>query len=47
MYPDALCKAVIVKAAEDYFNLLAGFIPPRNDCNTSEIEAFSTPTFTA
>lgn len=28
MYPDALCKAVIVKAAEDYFNLLAGFIPP-------------------
>lgn len=40
MYPDALCKAVIVKAAEDYFNLLAGFIPPRNDCNTSEIEAF-------
>lgn len=28
MYPDALCKAVIVKAAEDYFNLLAGFTPP-------------------
>nr|DAH99815.1 MAG TPA: hypothetical protein [Caudoviricetes sp.] len=28
MYPDALCKAVIVKAGEDYFNLLAGFIPP-------------------
>lgn len=40
MYPDALCKAVIVKAAEDYFNLLAGFIPPRNDCNINEIEAF-------
>lgn len=28
MYPDALCRAVIIKAAEDYFNLLAGFIPP-------------------
>lgn len=40
MYPDALCKAVIVKAAEDYFNLLAGFTPPRNDCNINEIEAF-------
>lgn len=40
MYPDALCKAVIVKAAEDYFNLLAGFIPLRNDCNINEIEAF-------
>jgi hypothetical protein len=40
MYPDALCRAVIIKAAEDYFNLLAGFIPPRNDCNTNEIEAF-------
>lgn len=40
MCPDALCKAVIVKAAEDYFNLLAGFIPPRNDCNINEIEAF-------
>lgn len=40
MYSDALCKAVIVKAAEDYFNLLAGFIPPRNDCNINEIEAF-------
>lgn len=40
MYPDALCKAVIVKAAEDYFNLLAGFIPPRNDCNINEIETF-------
>lgn len=40
MYLDALCKAVIVKAAEDYFNLLAGFISPRNDCNINEIEAF-------
>ena len=28
MYPDALCRAVIIKAAEDYFNLLAGFAPP-------------------
>lgn len=28
MYPDALCRAVIIKAAEDYFNLLAGFTPP-------------------
>lgn len=40
MYPDALCRAVIIKAAEDYFNLLAGFTPPSNDCNTNEIEAF-------
>ena len=37
-----LTNAIIAKAADDYFNLLAGFIPPppRSDCNVTEIEAF-------
>lgn len=35
-----LTHAIIAKAAEDYFNLLAGFIPPRSNCNVTEIEAF-------
>lgn len=35
-----LTNAIIVKAADDYFNLLAGFIPSRSDCNVTEIEAF-------
>lgn len=36
----ALTNAIIERAAIDYFNLLAGFIPPQTDCNISEIEAF-------
>lgn len=36
-----LTNAIIAKAADDYFNLLAGFIPPpRSDCNVTEIEVF-------
>lgn len=35
-----LTNAIIAKAADDYFNLLAGFIFPRIDCNVTEIEAF-------
>lgn len=35
-----LSNAIIKQAVEDYFNLLAGFVPPRNDCNLNEIEAF-------
>ena len=35
-----LTNAIIAKAADDYFNLLAGFILPRSDCNVTEIEAF-------
>ena len=36
----ALTNAIIERAAIDYFNLLAGFIPPQSDCNINEIEAF-------
>ena len=32
-----LTNAIIAKAADDYFNLLAGFIPSRIDCNVTEI----------
>ena len=35
-----LTNALIAQAADDYFNLLAGFIPPRSDCNVTEIEEF-------
>lgn len=36
-----LTNAIIAKAADDYFNLLAGFIPPpRRNCNVTEIEEF-------
>ena len=35
-----LIEAIIVRAAEDYFDLLAGFIQPTNNCNIAEIEAF-------
>jgi hypothetical protein len=35
-----LTNAIIAKAADDYFNLLSGFIPPRSDYNVTEIEAF-------
>lgn len=35
-----LIEAIIKQAAEDYFELLAGFIVPTNDCNLAEIEAF-------
>ena len=35
-----LTNAIIAKAADDYFNLLAGFIRPRSNCNVIEIEEF-------
>ena len=36
-----LTDAIIAQAADDYFNLLAGFIRrPRSNCNVAEIEAF-------
>ena len=35
-----LIEAIIKRAAQDYFDLLAGFILPTNDCNVAEIEAF-------
>ena len=35
-----LIEAIIKRAAQDYFDLLAGFILPTNDCNIAEIEAF-------
>ena len=35
-----LIEAIIKRAAWDYFDLLAGFIVPTNDCNIAEIEAF-------
>ena len=35
-----LIEAIIKRAAQDYFDLLAGFILPTNDCNVPEIEAF-------
>jgi|GEM_PF-1731198 len=36
----ALTNAIIERAAIDYFELLAGFVPPRSNCNISEIEKF-------
>lgn len=36
----ALSNAIVERAAIDYFELLAGFIPPQSDCNISEIETF-------
>ena len=35
-----LIEAIIKRAAWDYFDLLAGFVLPTNDCNIPEIEAF-------
>lgn len=35
-----LIEAIIKRAAQDYFDLLAGFILPTTDCNIAEIEAF-------
>lgn len=36
----ALTNAIIERAAIDYFELLAGFVPPRSNCNINEIEKF-------
>lgn len=35
-----LIEAIIKKAAEDYFNLLAGFVVEKHDCNINEVETF-------
>ena len=36
----ALTNAIIERAATDYFELLAGFVPTSSDCNINEIEKF-------
>lgn len=36
----ALSNAIVERAAIDYFELLAGFVPPRSNCNIHEIEKF-------
>lgn len=35
-----LTNAIIERAAIDYFELLAGFVPSRSNCNINEIEKF-------
>ena len=44
MHEDEICRilieATIKKAAEDYFDLLAGFLRPTRDCNIKELEYF-------
>ena len=35
-----LTNAIIKRAAIDYFELLAGFVPRRSNCNINEIEKF-------
>lgn len=35
-----LTNAIIERAAIDYFELLAGFVPTRSNCNINEIEKF-------
>lgn len=36
----ALTNAIIERAAIDYFELLAGFVPSQSNCNINEIEKF-------